>query len=382
MKALVTAELSREGRSRLEALGYSVVSDGWGVTRSPLDPPALVAAAAGASLVVVEIETVDAAVLDALPDVRIVASARGLPTNVDLAAASARGIPVLHTPGRNAASVADFTIGLILAQCRSLARGQEHLRRVGWHVDGELPYLHFRGPELAGRTLGLVGYGAVGREVARRAVGGFAMRVVVSDPHVVEVEAPVERIPLERLLAESHVVSLHCPLTPDTTGLIGERELAMMRSDAVLVNTARAGVVDEAALVAALTGGRLAGAALDVFWTEPLPRSHPLLALGNVTLTPHLAGAADDVVLRHSAMIVDDVEALLAGRRPRFLANSEVWPGPDDDRAGRDDAEELDGVVVSGGERARRQGAATSHGDRAPDPNLDATPPRRGRNSS
>ena len=328
MKALVTAELSVEGRVRLQALGYDVVEDGWGTTRQVLEPEALVAAGTGASLLVVEIEAVDAKVLHALPEVRIVASARGLPTNVDLAAASAKGIPVLHTPGRNAASVADFTLGLILAQCRSIARGQDHLRRVGWHVDGELPYLHFRGPEMEGRTLGLVGYGAVGREVARRAIGGFGMRVVVSDPHVDHVVAPAEAVALARLLAESHVVSLHCPLTPATAGLIAAPELAAMRPGAVLVNTARAGIVDEAALVAALVEGRLAGAALDVFWNEPVPRDHPLLWLDNVTITPHLAGAADDVVTRHSAMIAADVEALLAGRRPRFLANPEVWAGP------------------------------------------------------
>ncbi len=326
MKALVTAELSAAGRSGLEALGFAVRHEGWGVARQVLSRHELVAAGRGASLLVVEIETVDADVLAALPEVRVVASARGVPTNVDLAAASARGIPVLHTPGRNAASVADFTIGLVLAQCRSLARAQDHLRRVGWDVDGELPYLHFRGPELAGRTLGLVGYGAVGREVARRAAGGFAMRVVVSDPYVATVDPPVELVTLERLLVESDVVSLHCPLTPETAGLIGEDELAMMGPHAVLVNTARAGVVEEAALVSALVEQRIAGAALDVFWDEPLPRSHLLLTLGNVTLTPHLAGAADDVVTRHSAMIVADVEAVLAGRRPRFLANPDAWP--------------------------------------------------------
>ncbi len=324
-RALVTAELSAAGRERLEQLGYDVACAGWGTTRRTLDGDALVAAGEGATLLVVEVERVDAGVLEALPEVRIVASARGVPSNVDLAAATARGVPVLHTPARNAASVADFTIGLVLAQCRSLARGQEHLRRRGWLVEGELPYLHFRGPELAGRTLGLVGYGAVGREVARRAAGGFGMRVLVNDPYVAEPEPPAEAVALERLLAESDVVSLHCPLTPETTGMIGERQLALLRPEAVLVNTARAAVVDEAALVAALVEGRMAGAALDVFWTEPLPPDHPLLGMDNVTLTPHLAGAADDVVTRHSIMIADDVARLLAGRRPVHLANPEVW---------------------------------------------------------
>ncbi len=325
MRALVTAELSAVGHERLEALGYEVVRAGWGVTRRVLDRDELVAAGAGATLLVVEIEAVDGAVLDALDRVRIVASARGVPANVDLGAATGRGIPVVHTPARNAASVADFTMGLILTQCRSLARGQDHLRRVGWLVDGELPYLHFRGPELAGRTLGLVGYGAVGREVARRAAAGFAMRVLVSDPYAGPLEAPVEAVSLPLLLAESDIVSLHCPLTPETTGLIGAAELDRMGAGAVLVNTARAAVVDEEALVAALERRSIAGAALDIYWSEPLAPDHPLLGLDNVTLTPHLAGAADDVVAHHSAMIVDDVEALLAGRRPHHLANPEVW---------------------------------------------------------
>lgn len=261
MKALVTAELSGDGQSRLEALGYEVLRAGWGVTRRVLEPEALVAAGQGATVLIVEIEAVDGAVLDALPDLRLVATARGAPSNVDLAAAAARGIPVIHTPARNAASVADFTIGLVIAQCRSLARSQEHLRRVGWHVDGELPYLHFRGPELAGRTLGLVGYGAVGREVARRAAGGFAMRVLVSDPYVDAPDPPAQAVSLARLLAESDVVSLHCPLTPETTGLIDAAALEQMAPHAVLVNTARAAIVDEAALVAALRRRRIAGAA-------------------------------------------------------------------------------------------------------------------------
>lgn len=326
MKALVTAEFSAEGEAGLVELGYHVERQGWGVTRAVLDRDQLVRAGRGAELLVVEIERVDGAVLDALSDVRIVATARGAPSNVDLPSASERGIPVLHTPARNAASVADFTMGLILAQARSLARGQDHLRRVGWDVDGELPYLHFRGPELAGRTLGLVGYGAVGRLVAHRAAAGFAMEVLVSDPYLASPDPPARPASLEHLLEGSDIVSLHCPLTPETTGLIGEGELARMADHAVLVNTARAAVVDEGALVAAVVDGVIGGAALDVFWEEPLPRDHPLLGLDNVTLTPHLAGAADDVVAHHSAMIVNDVGRCLARRRPHHLANPSVWP--------------------------------------------------------
>ena len=303
MRALVTAEFTDEGERRLAALGYDVVRAGWGVTRRVLDRDAYVAAAAGAQLLVTEIEQVDAEVLDALPDVRLVATARGGPVNVDLAACAARGIPVVHTPGRNADSVADFTVGLLLALCRGIAGGERHLREQGWLVGEELPYLHFRGPELAGRTLGLVGLGAVGRRVRQRAEAGFGMRVLFTDPAV------PGSTPLEDLLAASDVVSLHCPRTVDTRGLLDARRLALLRPTSYVVNTAGGGVVDEDALVDALEAGRLAGAALDVFGTEPLPRDSRLLRAPRLLLTPHLAGAADDVVRHHTETICAAVEA-------------------------------------------------------------------------
>jgi phosphoglycerate dehydrogenase-like enzyme len=251
---------------------------------------------------VTEIEVVDAEVLAALPDVRLVATARGGPVNVDLDACAARGIPVVFTPARNADSVADFTVGLVLSLVRGIGAAERHLRGSGWLVDGELPYLHFRGPELAGRTLGVVGHGATGSRVAQRLRDGFGMRVVVTDPFV------EDGVPLEDLLATSDVVSLHCPRAPETRGLIEAAALARMQPGSYLVNTAGGGIVDEPALVDALRSGHLAGAALDVFATEPLPTGSPLLDVPNLLLTPHLAGAADDVVTHHSDMICADVE--------------------------------------------------------------------------
>ena len=315
-RALVTAEFTDDGVSRLTALGYRVQRDGWGATRRELTDYA--AAAAGAALLVTEIERVDAAVLDGCPDLRAVATARGTPSNVDVAACTARGVPVLHTPGRNAESVADFTIGLVLALARGITRAERHLRRDGWLVGGELPYLHFRGPELAGRTLGLVGYGAVGRAVARRARGGFGMRVLFTDPHV---PGGVE---LDELLAAAEVVSLHCPRAPATDRLIRAATIDRMRPGAYLVNTAGGSCVDTADLLTALDDGRLAGAALDVFETEPLRAGDPLLQRDDVLLTPHLAGAADDVVRHHTAMICDDLERLHRARRPERCVNPEV----------------------------------------------------------
>lgn len=302
MRALVTAELTAEGEARLQALGYQVVRAGWGHTRHALDRAAYVAAAQGCALLVTEIEVVDADVLDALPEVRLVATARGGPVNVDLPACAARGIPVVFTPARNADSVADFVLGALLSLSRGISAAERHLRDTGWLVDGELPYLHFRGRELSGLVLGLVGYGAIGRRVAQRARDGFGMTVQFTDPAV------IGGVELDELLATSDVVSLHCPRSSATRGLLDDTALRRMRPGALLVNTAGGGIVEEDALVAALRDGHLGGAALDVFATEPLPRDSPLLSAPNLLLTPHLAGAALDVVRHHSDLICSDVE--------------------------------------------------------------------------
>jgi phosphoglycerate dehydrogenase-like enzyme len=316
MRALVTAEFTDDGERRLEGLGVRVVRAGWGSTRQALDSAALVRSAAGAEVLVTEIEVVDAEVLAALPALRLVATARGGPVNVDLAACGARGIPVVFTPARNADSVADFVLGVLLSVSRGIAAAERHLRSDGWHVEGELPYLHFRGRELAGLVLGLVGYGAVGRRVARRARDGFGMTVLYTDPYV---EGGVA---LDELLERCDVISLHCPRSPGTAALLDEPALRRMRPGAVLINTAGGGIVDEAALVGALHDGHLSGAALDVFATEPLPRDSLLLTAPNLLLTPHLAGAALDVVRHHTELICDDVERWLRGEP---LAHQASW---------------------------------------------------------
>ena len=244
--------------------------------------------------------------LAAARSLRLVASCRGDPTNVDLDAAAARGMTVLATPGRNAISVADFTLGLLLDHCRRIGRSERQLRELGWMTDGDLPYFHFRGPELHGRTMGLVGLGAIGRLVADRA-RGFGMSVVAFDPFVLAAPAGVDLLALDELLVRSDIVSIHCPLTPETRGLIGQHELELMRAEAILVNTARAAVVDEAALLGALSQRAIGGAALDVFWEEPLPADHPIRTFDNVTITPHVAGASNDVQRHHARMILDDI---------------------------------------------------------------------------
>lgn len=230
--------------------------------------------------------------------------------NVDVDAATEKGIAVFNTPDANTVSAAELTFGLILALARRIPAADRSVKAGAWERE------RFMGFELAGKTLGVVGFGRIGSAVARRA-RAFDMRVVAADPALDPETARsigVEAIGFDDVLALADVVSLHVPLTPATRGMIDDDALARMRPGALLVNAARGGVVDEAALVRALENGRLAGAALDVFETEPLPADHPLRAFDNVVLTPHIGARtkeAQENVSRHVALAVRD--ALLHG---------------------------------------------------------------------
>lgn len=241
-------------------------------------------------ILVVQFAPVSRQFIEAARSLRAIGVLRGGTENVDVAAATERGVSVLNTPGRNARAVAECTLGLILAEIRNLARSHGLLKNGVWQR--EYPNSDMI-PELCGKTVGLVGYGAVGRLVAHYLVA-LGSRVLAYDPYCRDDPAPAELVDLGRLLEQSDVVSLHARLSEETTHLIGRGELAMMKPSAVLVNTARSGLIDEEALVEALTERRIMGAALDVFDTEPLPPDHPLLKLENVTLTPHLAGSTMD----------------------------------------------------------------------------------------
>ncbi|MCP4166946.1 MAG: 2-hydroxyacid dehydrogenase [Chloroflexi bacterium] len=324
-RAMVLSEFDADAIPGLEKLGYEVVLGGWGQTRHTLSEEALIDLVGDVALLVVEVEQVTAKVIAAAPQLKYIAVCRGVPVNVDVAAATARGIPVLNTPARNADSVADFALGLILVLGRNICRADRHVREYGWHVDGEIPYFHFRGPELAGKTLGLVGCGAIGRGLARRA-RALGMIVAIYDPYLSqEALGDLGQLTsLDPVLSQSDFISLHVPVTPETRGMIGGAELRRMKRSAYLINTARAAIIDEQALFAALQEEQIAGAALDVFWQEPLPPDSPWRELDNVLLTPHLAGASDDVKVHHSAMIVENVRALQQGSRPSRIVNPEV----------------------------------------------------------
>lgn len=249
---------------------------------------------------------------------RAVASTRGDPTNVDVAGATAAGIPVLHAPGRNADGVAEMAVGLMFAVNRHVLMGDRDMR-AGTVFTDTIPYQRYRAWQMAGRTVGLVGLGAVGR-AAKWRFEGLGMKVIAHDPY--QPDADCE---LDELLANADVVSMHAPVLPDTAGMIGADQFAAMRPGAIYVNTARAALHDTEALVEALASGHLGGAGLDHVQGEILPDDHPLTTLDNVVLTPHIGGATYDTEVNQTDMVVEDICRLLAGERPHRLANPEVW---------------------------------------------------------
>lgn len=314
-----TAPLRGPGLDALRALG-EVIVDPW-IDHRPLrlfneEQLAAKAAEVGATVLICEADRCAGPVLD-LPLLAI-GSTRGDPTNVDLLGATAKGIPVLRAPGRNADGVAELAVGLLLAVTRHLLPADRDVREGQVYRDGSIPYQRFRGWQLAGRTAGLVGLGAVGRATRWR-LEGLGMRVIASDPFADDATHA-----LDDLLAEADVVSMHAAVTPDTLGLMSTEQFTGMREGAVYVNSARAGLHDLDALTAALASGQLAGAALDHFEGESIATDHPLVAMPNVVLTPHIGGATYDTETNHTTLMADGLSALLAGERPSNLANPEV----------------------------------------------------------
>jgi D-3-phosphoglycerate dehydrogenase len=277
------------------------------------------AADLGAAILIVEADVCAGPVFE-LPLVAV-ASTRGDPTNVDVVAATAAGVPVLYAPGRNADAVAELTVALMLAAGRRVVAADRDVRQGEIYRNGTIPYQRFRGWQVAGRTAGLVGLGAVGRATKWR-LEGLGMRVIAHDPHV-----PEATHSLEELLSEADVVSVHAAISAETFGMIGAAQFAAMREGVVYLNTARADLHDVGALVDALRTGKVGAAGLDHFAGENLAPDHPLTTFDNVVLTPHIGGATFDTELNHTLQIAEDLKRLLRGETPRHVANPEVLGG-------------------------------------------------------
>jgi glyoxylate reductase len=273
-------------------------------------------------------DRVDAEVIGANPSLRMLATMKITPSDIDVAAATARRIPVTVIPPVVTEATADLHFALLLAVARRVVEGDKLLR------SGVFPgaqSMRLEGTAVTGKTIGLIGGGGrIGRAVARRA-HGFSMRTLYWGPRRIaeteERELGLVYLPLDQLLAESDFVSLHAPLKPETVHLIGERELALMKPSAFLVNTARGPIVDEQALVRALTERRIAGAGLDVYEREPQVEP-ALLAMTNVVLTPHLGSAVAELREAMAHVVVDNIVAVIEGRRPPNCWNPEIYAQP------------------------------------------------------
>lgn len=318
-RALVTAPVRGPGLELLHELADLVV-DPW-IDHEPIriynaDQLAERIAAERASIVVVEADTCAAAVFE--QPLIAVASCRGDPTNVDVDAATAAGVPVLRAPARNADAVAELAVALLLALSRKVLPGDRDVRELQVFRDGTIPYQRFRGWEIAGRRAALIGYGAVGRALGWR-LRGLGMEVVAYDPYVEEAEHD-----LKAVVAGADVISLHAAVTPETVGFFGAEQFSWARPGAVFLNTARAKLHDMDALVEALGSGHIGGAGLDHFEGEVLPEGHPLLSMENVVLTPHIGGATAETEARGAQMVAADLSRLLSGRQPVHIVNPEV----------------------------------------------------------
>ncbi|KGE04063.1 2-hydroxyacid dehydrogenase [Pseudohaliea rubra] len=308
---------------RIAELGQHCDMDCWsGPGLLPADRLRLALAAAD-GVVCLLTDRIDAALLAAAPRLRFISSVSVGLDHVDLEAATGRGIPVGHTPGVLVDATADTAFALLLAAARRIAEADAFVRGGHWRPETAWSPDFFLGRDLAGATLGLVGLGAIARAVARRAAA-FGMRVVAwnRSPRTVP---GVEVLPLDDVLAASDFVSVHVALAPQTRGLLDAQRLAQLRPGAVLINTARGGIVDEAALADALISGHLGGAGLDVYEREPLPAESPLLTAPNTVLAPHIGSATALTRRRMADLAAANALAALRGERMPHCANPAVY---------------------------------------------------------
>ncbi|MDR3590817.1 MAG: 2-hydroxyacid dehydrogenase [Negativicutes bacterium] len=267
-------------------------------------------------------------VFDAMPKLRIAGVSRAGLENVNVEEATKRGIVVFNIEGRNAEAVSDFAVGLMLSECRNIARAHYAIKNGQWRKEfSNSDWV----PELKGKKIGIVGFGYIGRLLAEK-LSGFGVNRLVYDPFVdadAVREAGCVLVDKETLFKESDFISLHARMSESTKNMVGAKELALMKPTSYLINTARAGLVDEQALIEALKAKKIAGAGLDVFGFEPIKPDNELLTLDNVTLTTHIAGTTREALTRSPEILMEDIYKLLSGGKPRFVINREVLERPE-----------------------------------------------------
>ena len=331
MRVLITAPITESGLNELKQAGLEVDYQSWLETGKLYLGDSLLQTIkfGNYDIVIVEGDEIKEEIIE-LTELKLIGSVRGFPNNISLQAATTKKIPVIAAPGRNTIAVAEHTIALMLAQARNIIAA-ERLLKSEFFVDdfkdfGNM-YMNLMGFELSGRTVGLIGFGQIGYEVAKR-LRAFNVDILVLDPYtdlnkVKEVRGKF--VELDELLKNSDIITIHCPATDETRGMLGAEEFAKMKKTAILINTARASVVDEYALRDALKNGSIAGAGLDVFSMEPVDSDNEFLELDNVTVMPHMGGNTIDTLERQTRIIVDNVLAFATGEKLMNVLNPEVY---------------------------------------------------------
>lgn len=328
MIALVTASLDEEGLADLREYGevrYQPLFE----TKQMLGGTRLVRALEGVDVFITEADNLKQVQIEAVDTLQIIASCRGNPVNIDIIAATKKGIPVIHAPGRNADAVADLTLALMLILGRNIMQTAALLRDSDRGSDMSAlarVYFDLRGSEMWQKTVGIVGLGAIGRKVAER-LQPFGSKLIAFDPYLADdamANYGVKKVDLDTLMRESDYVTLHAMVTDESRGMIGAREIGLMKPTAYFINTARSALTDETALYEALRQKKIAGAGLDVFDKEPLPVDHPFMSLDNIVLLPHIGGATHEITTHQTQIVVPDILRLINGEKPLHIVNPEV----------------------------------------------------------
>lgn len=334
MEIFFTAEYDKKQLNEINSLG-NVTFDGWAVGLPKLKEEELLEKSKNADIIITSYDDITRNVIENAKNLKLIVCTRATPVNVDVKAANEKGIPVIYTPGRNSDSTAEFAIGLMLSIARKIPMAYKSLKEgkflgnplenkktkkglkddVIWDMNMDSPYVIFKGTQLKGKTLGIVGYGSIGKRVGNIA-RAFGMKLIIFDPYQGEVD--IEQIGVEKattlnyLMKESDFITLHMKVNEKTKKIINEDLISLMKKTAYLINCSRGAVLDEEAIIKALKNNSIAGAAFDVYESEPLSNNHPFVSeLDNVVITPHIAGATNAVLTNHTKMIISEINRFI-----------------------------------------------------------------------
>ncbi|MDO5146634.1 MAG: 2-hydroxyacid dehydrogenase [Eubacteriales bacterium] len=336
MKIYFTAEYDEKELKPLYDIG-EIELDGWAIGQPKLDEKELMEKTADADMIITSYDDITRNVIENAKNLKLIACTRATPVNIDTDYAKKKNIPVLYTPGRNSDATAELTIGLMIAVARKIPMAYAALKEgkytgspdavkttkdglradVIWDMTMDSPYTVFKGTQLKGKTLGIIGYGSIGKRVGAIA-RAFDMKLLIFDPYQGELD--IEKVgvkkaeSLEELMRESDFITSHMKVTEETKGIISKEMIALMKPTAYLINASRGAVLDEEALIEALREKRIAGAAFDVYAKEPIVNNHPYIQeFDNVVITPHIAGATHEVLSNHTKQIVADIKRFVKG---------------------------------------------------------------------